>query len=130
MLWPSINGHLLGVFFGGQISLKNRTYCPLLATIQALSKTRVFLLRARSEWNHTRYPKYITGTDRLYCSRKDCFKLVEALQRDVSSDVPLFCSNISTVSTNQLHLSNNMSTFLLTRGRYSYDLISEIDSLT
>jgi hypothetical protein len=35
-----------GVYlFRGHISLKNRTYCPLLATIQRLSKARVFLLR-------------------------------------------------------------------------------------
>jgi hypothetical protein len=31
-------------FFGEHISLKNGTFCPLLATIQALSKARVFLL--------------------------------------------------------------------------------------
>jgi hypothetical protein len=36
---------LLGVyFFQGHISLKNRTYCPLLDRIQALSSTRAFLL--------------------------------------------------------------------------------------
>jgi hypothetical protein len=36
---------ILGVcFFRGHIFLKNRTYCPFLATIQRLSKTRVFLL--------------------------------------------------------------------------------------
>jgi hypothetical protein len=38
-----------GIFFRGHISLKNRTYCPLLATIQALSKTRVFLLSKKSK---------------------------------------------------------------------------------
>jgi hypothetical protein len=40
----AITGKLFVYFFWGHISLKNRTYCPLLATIQALSKTRVFLL--------------------------------------------------------------------------------------
>jgi hypothetical protein len=34
---------ILGSFFKGHISLKNRTYCPLLDRIQPLSKTRVFL---------------------------------------------------------------------------------------
>jgi hypothetical protein len=34
---------------------------------------------ARSEWKHLRMSKYITGTDRPYCSRKDCFKLDTAL---------------------------------------------------
>jgi hypothetical protein len=29
-LWPSYNGHDLGSFLGGHISLKNRTYRPLL----------------------------------------------------------------------------------------------------
>jgi hypothetical protein len=36
-------------------------------------------LLARSEWNHVPISKYITGTDRPYCSRKDCFKLGAAL---------------------------------------------------
>jgi hypothetical protein len=41
-----------GIFFRGHISPKNRTYCPLLATIQRLSKVRllkarVFLLRVK-----------------------------------------------------------------------------------
>jgi hypothetical protein len=45
MLWPSINGHLLGVYFFGGISpSKIGHIAPFLATIQALSKTRVFLL--------------------------------------------------------------------------------------
>jgi hypothetical protein len=35
------------VLFWGHISLNNRTYCPLLATIQRLSKARVFLLRVK-----------------------------------------------------------------------------------
>jgi hypothetical protein len=35
---------LLGSFLRGHISLKNWTYCPLLGTIQPLSKARVFLL--------------------------------------------------------------------------------------
>jgi hypothetical protein len=48
MLWPSYNGHLLGVhFFRWHIPLKNRTYCPLLATIQRLSKAGVFLLSVK-----------------------------------------------------------------------------------
>jgi hypothetical protein len=32
------------LFWGEHISLKNGTFCPLLATIQALSNARVFLL--------------------------------------------------------------------------------------
>jgi hypothetical protein len=41
---------ILGVhFFRGHISLKNRTYYPLLDRIQPLSKTRVFLYKKRSE---------------------------------------------------------------------------------
>jgi hypothetical protein len=45
MLWPSINGHILGVYFFGGISpSKIGHIAPFLATIQALSKTRVFLL--------------------------------------------------------------------------------------
>jgi hypothetical protein len=36
-------------------------------------------LMARSEWNHMPISKYITGTDRPYCSLKDCFKLEAAL---------------------------------------------------
>jgi hypothetical protein len=36
---------LLGIhFFRGHISLNNGTFCPLLATIQALSRARAFLL--------------------------------------------------------------------------------------
>jgi hypothetical protein len=42
---------ILGVHFvRGHISLKNRTYCPLLDRIQPLSKTRVFLYKKRSEY--------------------------------------------------------------------------------
>jgi hypothetical protein len=37
---------LLGVHFWGEyISLKNGTFCPFSATIQALSRTRAYLLR-------------------------------------------------------------------------------------
>jgi hypothetical protein len=40
---------LLGVhFFRGHISLKNGKFCPLLATIQRLSKTCAFLSKKRS----------------------------------------------------------------------------------
>jgi hypothetical protein len=36
---------ILGVhFLGDHISLKNGTFCPLFTTIQALSRTRAFLL--------------------------------------------------------------------------------------
>jgi hypothetical protein len=38
---------ILGVhFFGEHISLKNETFAPFSATIQALSRTRAFLLTA------------------------------------------------------------------------------------
>jgi hypothetical protein len=41
---------ILGVhFLGEHISLKNGTFCPLLATIQRLSKTCAFLFKKRSE---------------------------------------------------------------------------------
>jgi hypothetical protein len=33
--------------------------------------------KAWSEWNHTRISKYITGTDRPYCSRKDVLSLTQ-----------------------------------------------------
>jgi hypothetical protein len=40
-----LTAHEKGVhFFGGHISLKMERFAPFLATIQALSKTRVFLL--------------------------------------------------------------------------------------
>jgi hypothetical protein len=59
-------------------------------------------------------------------TRKACRRL----QHEVCSEVQCFCSNISTVSPNQIHKSTNISTFLLTGGRYSYDLISEFDWAT
>jgi hypothetical protein len=44
MLWPSYNGHFWGyIFFGGISPSKIGHIAPFLATIQALSKTRVFL---------------------------------------------------------------------------------------
>jgi hypothetical protein len=50
MLWPSINGHLLGVYFFGGISpSKIGHIAPFLAMIQALSKTRVFLLSKKKQ---------------------------------------------------------------------------------
>jgi hypothetical protein len=50
MLWPSIIGHLLGVYFSGGISpSKIGHIAPFLATIQALSKTRVFLLSRKKQ---------------------------------------------------------------------------------
>jgi hypothetical protein len=44
MLWPSINGYFWGyIFFGGISPSKIGHIAPFLATIQALSKTCVFL---------------------------------------------------------------------------------------
>jgi hypothetical protein len=44
MLWPSYNGHFWGyIFFGGIFPSKIGRFAPFLATIKALSKTRVFL---------------------------------------------------------------------------------------
>jgi hypothetical protein len=43
-----LTAHEKGVhFFGEHISLKNGSFCPVLATIQPLSKARVFLLRVK-----------------------------------------------------------------------------------
>jgi hypothetical protein len=44
-LWRQYWRHFLGyILGGGHISLKNETFCPFLATIQALSRARAFLL--------------------------------------------------------------------------------------
>jgi hypothetical protein len=49
---------ILGVHFSrGHISLKNGTFCPLLATIQALSRAHAFLLGL---------PDTVARTDLLY----------------------------------------------------------------
>jgi hypothetical protein len=48
VLWSSYNGHVLEVYFSRGISpSKIGHIAPFLATIQALSKTRVFLLRVK-----------------------------------------------------------------------------------
>jgi hypothetical protein len=48
VLWPSYNDHLLGVhFFRGHFPSKIGHIAPFLATIQRLSKARVFLLRGK-----------------------------------------------------------------------------------
>jgi hypothetical protein len=49
-----------------------------------------------------RYPKYITGTDR--CS--DCNPDFLHDKPSLTSEVPCFCSNFSTMLTSQSHLSN------------------------
>jgi hypothetical protein len=48
ILAPAL-GVTFGVTFKGRFSLKNGTYCPLLATIQRLSSARVFLSEIRSK---------------------------------------------------------------------------------
>jgi hypothetical protein len=50
VLWPSYNGHFWGyIFFRGIFPSKIGRFAPFLATIQALSKTCVFLFNKRSE---------------------------------------------------------------------------------
>jgi hypothetical protein len=49
VLWPSYNGHVLGVHFSrGHISLKNRTYCPLFSHNSTSFKGTCLLMKLKS----------------------------------------------------------------------------------
>jgi hypothetical protein len=47
MLWPSLNGDLLGSFLKGRFSLKNGTYCPLFSHDTTFFKRTCFLIRLK-----------------------------------------------------------------------------------
>jgi hypothetical protein len=111
-------------------SIKLYLYLYVQVQVHPIVKSGMYSITGEVWVDAVGYRKYITGTERRTARAQTVLKLDAGLQHGLSGEVPCFCSNISTVSTNQFHKSNNMSTFLLTRGRYSYDLISEFDSST